>query len=92
DQRPFTVRPIEQRVFWFPLDDATAEEQEIYIRIQTPGPLLIPLDLLTYKDAAEEEKLLYLWAGAFLGIIFIMALYNLFLYFTLREASYILYV
>ncbi|MEK9764980.1 MAG: diguanylate cyclase [Thalassolituus sp.] len=92
DQRPFAVRPIEQRVFWFPLDDATAEEQEIYIRIQTPGPLLIPLDLLTYKDAAEEEKLLYLWAGAFLGIIFIMALYNLFLYFTLREASYILYV
>ena len=92
DQLPFDVRPIDQRTYWFPLDDASAEEQEVYIRISTPGPLLMPLDLLTYKQAAEEEKLLYLWAGAFLGIIAIMALYNLFLYFSLHESSYILYV
>lgn len=92
DQLPFDSRPIDQRTFWFPLDDASADEQEIYIRISTPGPLLMPLDLMSYKEAAEEEKLLYLWAGAFLGIIAIMALYNLFLYLSLTESSYILYV
>ncbi|WP_369984672.1 diguanylate cyclase [Thalassolituus sp.] len=92
DQLTFDSRPVDQRTFWFPLDDASADEQEIYIRISTPGPLLMPLDLMSYKEAAEEEKLLYLWAGAFLGIIAIMALYNLFLYFSLRESSYILYV
>ncbi len=92
DLRPFNVRPIPQRTPWFPLDAATAEEQEIYLRIATEGPLVIPLDLLTYTDAAEEEKLLYLWAGAFLGIIMIMMIYNSFLYLSLRETSYLLYV
>ena len=92
DLRPFDVRPIKQRTFWFPLADLTSEEQEIYIRVETQGPLLIPVDLLSYQAAAEEEKLLYLWAGAFLGIILIMAIYNLFLFFTLRESSYVLYV
>ena len=92
DMRQFSERPIAQRTPWFPLDAATTEEQEIYIRIETQGPLVIPLDLLAYNDAAEEEKLLYLWAGSFLGIIVIMLLYNCFLYLSLREASYLLYV
>jgi diguanylate cyclase (GGDEF)-like protein len=92
DQRPFDIRPIDERTFWFPLDAATAEEQEVYIRILTPGPLLIPLDIINYDEAIEEEKLIFFWAGSFLGIIFIMVLYNLFLYLSLREASYLLYI
>jgi len=92
DMRPFNVRPISQRAPWFPLDAATADEQEIYIRIATEGPLVLPLDLISYTDAAEEEKFLYLWAGAFLGIIVIMLIYNSFLYLSMREASYLFYV
>lgn len=92
DQRPFVVRPINQRTFWFPLEAATSDEQEVYIRISTPGPLLIPLDIISVEQANEEEKLIFFWAGGFLGIIIIMMLYNSFLFMSLRESSYLYYV
>ena len=52
----------------------------------------IPLQLvqLTYFERNDRQRLL--WQGLFFGIILVMALYNLFILFAVKDISYLYYV
>ncbi len=94
DQVPFSEWPVDKRTFWFPVQtgDVSAEEQELYLRISSPGLLKMPLEILSFSDAADAEIQMHLWAGAIFGIMFIMMMYNAFLYSSLHDGTYLIYV
>jgi len=94
DQRIFSERPIDLRIYLFPIT-ATAVNPasiDVYIRIATPGPLMMPLDIVTYPKAADDERSMYLWGGAYFGIMAIMLIYNTFIWVATRDFTYFLYL
>ncbi len=94
DHVPVNEWPVDKRTFWFPIlpQDVSANEQEVYLRISSPGLLKMPLDIMSFSDAADAEIKMHLWAGAIFGIMFIMMMYNAFLYSSLHDGTYLIYV
>ncbi|MEK9764978.1 MAG: 7TM-DISM domain-containing protein, partial [Thalassolituus sp.] len=66
DQRGFDSRPVNQRTYLFPLKSLKADgPADIYFRINTPGPLLIPFSLVTSEQAAVNDRNVSLGLGVY---------------------------
>ncbi|MFT5636034.1 MAG: EAL domain-containing protein (putative c-di-GMP-specific phosphodiesterase class I) [Cognaticolwellia sp.] len=65
---------------------------EYLIKVQNSGPPNIPLQLFTPQDFEQRLLLSQLIYGAFIGILIIIAIYNLVLYFAGRDKVYLLYI
>ena len=88
----FEQRPILHHNFLFPISLDAGQRIKIGIRIQSTGSIQVPLtlwDQTSFHNFDSNRQLVY---GVFFGLLLIMALYNLFLFFSVRESSYILYV
>lgn len=93
DQLAFESRPINSRTFTFPLDAIqTIGEADIYFRIRTEGPLLIPFSILTDAEATIQDRNLYMGLGVYFGILLIMFAYNAFILGSLRDSAYMYYL
>lgn len=90
DLAPFLNRPIKNNKFLFPISPGP-EEQFYYARFETKGSMHIDLELLSQSALVESVGQLNYFQGAYIGIIFVMGLYNLFLYIYVREKSYLSY-
>ncbi|MCG8316756.1 MAG: ATP-binding protein, partial [Pseudomonadales bacterium] len=66
-------------------------EAELYLRVSSDSPLIVPAHLHTLNKVLETEKLNNRLRGLFYGIFFVMAAFNLFIFFTTRNESYIYY-
>lgn len=92
DELPFNHRPIDHRYFLFPLEFASEQEHFLYLRVQTEGALQVPLALWDersfYADDASTNAINFLY----LGVILIMAAFNLMLFLLIRDSSFIAYV
>ena len=64
----------------------------IYIRIKSSAPGVIPVQISSANDFFKSSDLNNIIAGGFMGIILIMAFYNLMLYIVVRDLSYLYYV
>ena len=89
DGIPFHDRPVRHRRLLFPLPHAG--EYEVYLRVQTAGPVKIPLRIWSEAAMATETRKEEFALGIFFGILLIMVLYNLVLYASLRDLSYVLF-
>ena len=65
---------------------------EYLIKVKNSGPPNIPLQLFTPKDFEQRLLLSQIIYGAFIGILIIIAIYNLVLYFAGRDKVYLLYI
>ena len=82
----FNSRPIEHRHFLFPVPNGGADSLDVYFRVQTDGTLELPLTLWEERAFWEQEQNILLLKGVYFGIIFIMVIYNLFIYFSDRKS------
>ncbi len=89
DRRPFASREINHRNFIFRVRASTAP---YYLRIKTESAMVLPLRLYDTADFLEKNRVEQFLLGTFFGCLFIMALYNSFLYLTLRDRAYLFYV
>lgn len=62
------------------------------IRVRSDKQLQVPIVLSTPTIHAQGRMTRNLYLGMFLGIMFVMALYNFFIYLSMRDKSYLLYV
>ena len=92
DYQPFAQRPIEHRHFLFPIRVAEGDQITLYMRVQTSGSMQIPLALWSEKGFWRAEQHLIIKQGVYFGIMLVMILYNLFIYVTVRDRSYLYYV
>lgn len=70
----------------------SSPEQTIYLRLQSDSVFFLHPVLSTVKSYLEISTLRMLWYGLYFGILLALLLYNLFLYFCLRDRSYLWYV
>ena len=65
---------------------------EYLIQLKSSGPPNVPLLLFTPQDFEQRLMLSQLVYGAFIGILMIMAIYNVVLFFAAKDKVYLLYI
>jgi len=89
---PFTSREIESRLLVFNLTFDDNQEKIIYLRYQSQAVMVISLTIQSLELFLQKQTLDYLLMGLFYGCLLAIAGYHLFLFYHLREKSYLYYV
>jgi hypothetical protein len=76
----------------FDLGVPTASSSEVLVRVKSLKQLRIPLVIRSSKEQLVYDKGKDLAIGLYVGIMLVMALYNLFVYFSTKDKSYLTYV
>lgn len=87
---PFRQRPVGYRNFALPLDFPPGESVW-HLRLQSSGPLTLPMTLRSSADMiarVDRESLFY---GAIFGTLAVLAVYNFALFFAIRDRAYLEY-
>lgn len=92
DTLPFDRREIAHRTFVFRMDAPPDSETEVYIRVQTEGSAIVPVEIMPDDlfHAADHEQQIAL--GLYYGILLVLTIYNLILFFIVRERAYLYYL
>lgn len=76
----------------FPIVFGRDSVSTVYLKITGLSPKTFTSYLQTKTVFEEDTRLLDLWYGAFFGTLLVMFLYNLFIYVSLRQVTYLLYI
>jgi signal transduction histidine kinase len=90
--RPLSIRPTNNKTPLFPIVLSAHETQTVFIRLENSGTMVI--DPILYTPEYFWEKInpnREAFISAFLAIIVFFTLYNVVLFFSLREISFIYY-
>ena len=92
-RKPFDERAIYHVNSVFPISIVPGENLTLYLKVTHPrSPLYLPVVLWEPEAFLQKiaiEEFLY---GLFYGGVLVLVVYNLFIYFTVRDRSYIYYV
>ncbi len=91
DLFPFGQREVRNRNFIFSLTSSESEKV-YYVRVKTESSVQLPLTLWEPKTLMESIDVEQYIFGVYYGIIAVMILYNLFIFFSIRDWSYLFYV
>ncbi len=89
--RPFATRPYANRFFVFPVALPAHAGQTVYFRVSSESGILLPATLWEPQAFRVNERNEYIVQAAYLGLAAALILYNLLLFFTLRDVAYVLY-
>ena len=93
DLAPFAQREIRHRYFLFPLEiPADRGPRTYYMRFESRGPVQFPLTILSGEEFLVADHKEQFALGIYYGIMLVMALYNFFIFFSVRDKSYLYYV
>ena len=87
--RPFTVREVAYRYGVFKLPLTPGQTQVVYLRFQSGTPFLLPLTIWSLEAFSHHAQTELLRFGLFYGVMLVMLGYNLFLFASLRDRSYL---
>jgi diguanylate cyclase (GGDEF)-like protein len=90
DAKLFAQRPVDSRFFVFDqvFDPGVSD---VYLRIETPDPMVVPIHLMS-PDAARIRELRQEHSyGLVYGFLFALMAYNAMLYASLRSSRYLFY-
>lgn len=90
DAIPFGERPIRER-FLSVQHSFEPGHTDIFLRVQTPDPIVVPLFLLTQEEAAGREQAQGYSYGFLYGYLIALLAYNVMLYLSLRHKRHLLY-
>jgi len=91
-EMPFATRPYSNRNFVFPLALPPHTEQVVYLRIQSIDAIIVPARLWEPRAFHAHERNDYNGLSLYFGMVIAMVLFNLLLFFALRDDIYLLYV
>ncbi|MCP4134625.1 MAG: adenylate/guanylate cyclase [bacterium] len=92
DRFHFENRDIKNCNFIFRLKPSGVEKQTIYFHIKSESSMLISAGLRDSESLISYLQDNFIAYGIFYGILLIMVFYNLFLFLTVRDTNYFLYV
>jgi len=91
-RRLFNNRIVKNQTFIYPISVAQNDSVTCYFYLKSGKQLMVPLYvgsvIQTFEGALSKDILF----GIYLGIILVMIFYNLFIYTTVKDKSYIYYV
>ena len=88
----FENRSFKHRSFIFPITLRPDHPTRVFFRVQSLGPITVPIKLWTNRAFSEKDRIDQLFWGAFSGILLTMILYNIYLFLTLKEKANLYYV
>ena len=90
--RDFAVRPGNYPTPAFPLSLPSGKDSTFYLKVTSPHSIQLPIRLLTHEQFARSAQNQTIIQGIIFGGMLVMILYNLSLFFSIREKVYLLYV
>jgi two-component system NtrC family sensor kinase len=85
-------RDYKHQNFIIPFEIDAGDTAEIKLTVNSSTPIIVPIDITDEYNLLKNISLRDLISGIYFGIMLIMFLYNLFIYFAVRDISYIYYV
>ncbi len=92
DAYEFSKRPISHRHFLFPFLLKKNQQVTVLMRVESSSSLRLPLKLWKYQEFFEADQIKIGGHGIYFGILLIMMIYNLFIFFSMKEKAYLHYV
>lgn len=91
DRVPFSQRPIPHPELVFPLT-VPREQSWLLLRAEGSNAIEMPLALMTPMGFQQQDSKRQLFHGSFYGAMLIMCLFNLLIFVSMRDMSFLLYV
>ncbi len=76
----------------FGLQLPVGSTQQYLLHVFSEHPILLPATIHTYDSMNESINLQTIIMGLYLGVLIVMFLYNLFLFFATKDNSYLFYI
>jgi len=92
DALPFASREIRQNNYLFDLTFKPEQAQTLYLRLQSEGSIQAPVTLWSSTTYLEEQPVRLYVLGLIYGVLLGMLVYNLFIYLSVRDTSYLYYI
>lgn len=92
DLLPFHSREVSHRNFLFLLNIPPGTQQDFLLRVQSEGPLQVPMRIRSARSMLELDRATQYVQGLYFGIMLAMFLYNLFLFITVGYTGYLYYI
>jgi len=92
DALPFDSREIRQNNYLFDLNFTPDQTQTVYLRLQSEGSIQAPVTLWSSTAFLEEQPVRLYVLGLIYGVLLGMLVYNLFIYLSVRDTSYLYYI
>jgi signal transduction histidine kinase len=85
-------RPWKSNNYFLTLPFPDGKKQEFFIRYTSNHSLMVKPQIATVSSFFVSNHYADVWAGIYLGLILVMALYNFFIFISLKDQSYLYYV
>jgi signal transduction histidine kinase/CheY-like chemotaxis protein len=92
DALPFATREIRQNNYLFDLTFKPDQSETVYLRLQSQGSIQAPVTLWSSTAYLEEQPVRLYVLGLIYGVLLGMVVYNLFIYLSVRDTSYLYYI
>ncbi|TDF85836.1 hybrid sensor histidine kinase/response regulator [Pseudomonas sp. H9] len=92
DALPYASRQIEQNNYLFELPFNPGQTTTAYLRLHSQGSIQAPLTLWSTEAYLEEQPTRLYVLGLIYGVLLGMLVYNLFIYLSVRDTSYLYYI
>lgn len=92
DALPFDTRQIRQNNYLFELNLEPGQNKRIYLRLESQGSIQAPLTLWAPNAYLEEQPGRIYVLGIIYGVLLVMLVYNLFIFLSVRDTSYLYYI
>lgn len=92
ENKPFQQRKYNHPNYLFNISIAKNETQTYFMKIVSKEQIMVPIQVGSSKAILEKSLSKDVLFGVYSGIILVMFLYNLFIYLTIRDKSYLYYV
>ncbi|AZC25881.1 MULTISPECIES: 7TM diverse intracellular signaling domain-containing protein [Pseudomonas] len=92
DALPFDSRQIRQNNYLFHLNFSPHEHKTVYLRLASEGSIQAPVSLWSSTAYLEAQPMRLYVLGLIYGVLLGMLVYNLFIYLSVRDTSYLYYI
>jgi hypothetical protein len=92
DLQPFSDRPVNHRNHVFPIALLPDSDYQVFLRVRSEGTLTVPVTLWQGDGLWRSDQSAYAALGLYYGVLGALFIYNLFLFFSLRDRLYLTYV
>ncbi|TGL39199.1 7TM diverse intracellular signaling domain-containing protein [Leptospira perdikensis] len=89
---PLSFRPYKSRFFVFPIQFSGNSNATIYLKVNSPNAINLPIQLWDKVAYDRHEIDDHVVQALYFGIAFAMAVFNLFVFFILKDSNYLFYV
>lgn len=92
DALPYASRQIRQNNYLFELPMRPGQSTTAYLRLHSQGSIQVPLTLWSAEAYLEDQPTRLYVLGMIYGVLLVMLVYNLFIYLSVRDVSYLYYI